>query len=143
MDVICRPERNQGAVPKPLLVVCFLIALQHRRDAFQKYQKCWEVDFQERAVLANQEEGGLFAAEKKQRGIPALAVLEALAEKESEEEKEGGDDDEEEAAGGVDAEAVEVAEEEEEEDDLSSESGELEVCTPLHVLCSLAKTTFY
>ena len=127
---------------KPLLVVCFSIALQHRRDAFQKYQKCWEVDFQERAVLANQEEGGLFAAGKKQRGIPALAVLEALAEKESEEEEEGGDDDEEEAAGGVDAEAVEVAGEED-EDELSSESGELEVCTPLHVLCSLAKTTFY
>jgi hypothetical protein len=66
----------------------------------------------------------------------------ALAEKESEEEEEGGDDDDEEAAGGVDAEAVEVAEEEE-EDELSSKSGELEVCTPLHVLCSLAKTTFY
>lgn len=124
--------------------------MQHRRDAFQKYQKCWEPDFQERAALANQEDGGLFAAGKaKQRGIPALDVLVQLAEEEEVADEEGVADEEEVSGGGsaeepdgVDAEAVEVAEEEEEEEDeLSSESGELEVNSS-QCLYFLAETAF-
>lgn len=45
-----------------------------RRNAFALYQKCWEPDVQQAAVAKHAEDGGLFAAEGKQRGIPVLVM---------------------------------------------------------------------
>ena len=56
-----------------------------RRNAFALYQKCWEPDVQQAAVAKHAEDGGLFAAEGKQRGIPVLDLLHAAIEENSEE----------------------------------------------------------
>ena len=95
-------------------------AVTLRRNAFHLYQKCWEDDVQNAAMAKNAEGDGLFAAQGKQRGIPVLALIEAVAAVESDEEHFDAED-EDNAHIVEDAEAVSL--EEGEDAPISSEGG--------------------